>query len=186
MRPRHAPLPAVSSAVRLVFLAAAALTILSPAPAASQAPPPREALLTAARDIMTETRYCVLATLDAEGAPRLRTMDAFAPDDDMTVWLGTTRLSRKVQEIDRDGRVSLHFTAPGGSGYVSILGRARIVDDPAEKAARWKPEWEGFYSDREAEYVLIEVTPERLEILDYARGIVGDSRTWEPPSVVFR
>jgi len=34
-------------------------------------------------------------------------------------------------------------------------------------------------------YVLIEVSPEWLEILCYSRGIVGDPETWQTPVVVF-
>jgi hypothetical protein len=69
---------------------------------------------------------------------------------------------------------------------VSIVGRARLVDDPVQKASRWKPEWETLYTNRAAEYLLIEVIPERMEVVAYGRGIVGDPETWAPPSIVFR
>ena len=37
-----------------------------------------------------------------------------------------------------------------------FVGRAEIVDDPAEKAKRWKDDWAAFYSDknRGADYTL--------------------------------
>jgi general stress protein 26 len=147
---------------------------------------PRDTLLVAAREIMQAARYCALATLDETGAPRVRTMDPFAPGPDMTVWLATNRHTRKVRQMEADPRVALYYAAPDADGYVTLLGRARLVDDEAEKAARWKPEWEAFYPDRAADYLLIEVVPDRIEIVDYGRGIVGDSVTWEPPSVQFR
>lgn len=112
-------------------------------------------------------------------------MDPFAPGDDMVIWLGTHRRSRKVDQIRNDPRVAIHYLAPGGSGYVSISGTARLVDDPSEKARHWKQEWEQFYPDAEADYLLIAVTPETLEVVDYDTGIVGDPDTWEVPSVQF-
>jgi len=147
---------------------------------------PRDTLLGAAREIMESARYCALVTLDESGSPRVRTMDPFPPDADMTVWMGTNRKTRKVTEIEEDARVVLYYYSPDAVGYVAITGRAHLVDDAEEKATRWKAEWEAFYQDRESEYLLIQVTPERLEVLDYSRGIVAHPETWEPPFVVFR
>lgn len=145
----------------------------------------RDSLLAAARAVMDAAHYCALVTVDAVGVPQARTMDPFPPEDDMTVWLGTNRRTRKVEQIGANPQVTLYYQAPDGSGYVTILGRARLVDDQGEKASRWKPEWEAFYPDRARDYLLIEVVPERLEVVDYSRGIVTVSESWTPPSVVF-
>jgi general stress protein 26 len=152
---------------------------------AAEATPSRDSLIAAAREIMEASRYCALVTLDASGHPRVRTMDPFLPDDNMVIWFGTDRRTRKVQEIANDARVTLYYQAPATDGYVTVRGMARLVDDPAEKAARWKPEWGQFYPDRETTYLLIAVTPERLEIVSYSRGIVGDPDTWQPDFVEF-
>jgi len=146
---------------------------------------PSDSLVIAAREIMGTTRYCSLITLDETGRAQVRTMDPFAPDDEMVVWFGTNRKSRKVEHIRNDPRVALHYMAPSGAAYVSISGRARIVDDPSEILRLWKDEWESFYPNKEADYVLIAVKPEKLEIVDYSRGIIGDSVTWKVPSVDF-
>ena len=144
-----------------------------------------DSLVAAARAIMESARYCALITLDETGNPRVRAMDPFAPEPDLSVWLGTHRRTRKVSDIRNDPRVALYYLAPGAVGYVSLTGTARIVDDPGEAARRWKEEWEQYYADPEADYVLIEVTPLRLEVVDYRLGITGDSTTWMPPSVEF-
>jgi len=145
----------------------------------------RDLLLDSAREIMTAARFCALATVGDSDAPSIREMDPFPPDEDMTVWLGTNRHSRKVKEIAQNPRVSLFYAAPGG-GYVAITGRAVLVDDAKEKASRWKAAWDAFYSDRGSEFILIKVIPERLEILDYTKGIAGDPVTWEAPSIRFQ
>jgi general stress protein 26 len=152
----------------------------------AQTPGSQAMLLDSAREIMAMASSCVLATSRDSEAPGIRQMDPFPPEADMTVWLGTNRNSRKVKEIARNPKVSLFYSAPGGSGYVIITGKAVLVDDPKEKASRWKPAWEAFYADRAAEFILIKVVAERLEILDFRHGIVGDPATWEAPSIRFQ
>ena len=145
----------------------------------------RDALLAAARDVIAAARYTTLITLDSTGHPQARAVDPFAPDDDFVVWIGTNRRTRKVGEIRRDPRVTLYYFDELSAAYVTIRGTARVVTDSAETARRWKPEWEAFYPDRAADYVLIAVTPRRLEIVSEELGIVGDPRTWAPPAVEF-
>ena len=66
---------------------------------------------------------------------------------------------------------------------MAVVGRARLVDDPAEKKKRWKEGWEAFWPDRGESYLLVEVTPERIEIASPSRGIGGDAVTWAAPAV---
>jgi general stress protein 26 len=149
---------------------------------ANRAPDPAEA----ARRIMTAARYCALVTMGEDGRPRARTMDPFPPDDGFVVWMATNPRTRKVREIRRDRRVTLYYYDAEARGYVTLFGTARLVDDPEEKARRWKPGWEAFYPDRDRSYLLIEVTPERLEISSPADGIDNDPVTWLPRSIDLR
>lgn len=111
-------------------------------------------------------------------------MDPFPPERDFTVWLATNPRSRKVEELRKNPRVTLYY-ADGDNGYVSLHGMARIVDDGREKERRWKEEWKAYYPDRKDSYLLIEVTPVRLEIIDYKSGISGNPQTWEPSAITF-
>jgi general stress protein 26 len=151
----------------------------------SKKPLNRAELIAAAREIMTAARYCALITLDSSGRPQARTLDPFPPDENMVVWLGTNPRSRKVAEIRRNPRVTLYYFDREAQAYVTITGIARLVNDPKEKAKRWKDEWKDFYPDRAKDYLLIAVQPEKLEVVSVKKGIVGDPRTWKPPSVVF-
>lgn len=146
----------------------------------------RAELIAAAREIMTVARYCALITLDSSGRPQARTLDPFAPDENMVVWLGTNPRSRKVAEIRRNPRVTLYYFDREAQAYVTMSGTARLVNDPKEKARRWKDEWKDFYPDRAKDYLLIAVRPEKLEVVSVKKGIVGDPNTWKPPVVSFR
>ena len=68
---------------------------------------------------------------------------------------------------------------------MTIEARARLVDAAAAKEQRWKEEWRQFYPDPDATYLLIAVTPTRLEVVNYRRGVVGDTATWRVPAVEF-
>lgn len=142
-------------------------------------------LIAEAREIMTTTRYCALITIDKSGSAQARTMDAFAPDEKMSVWFGTNPLSGKVAEIRRNPRVTLHYFDRDNQAYVTIHGTARLVNDAQEKARHWKDDWKAFYPDRDKDYLLIEVRPVKLEVVNTKKGLVGDPKTWRPPTVVF-
>ena len=145
----------------------------------------RDQLVAAARAIMTAARYCALITLDSSGRPQARTLDPFLPDENMVVWLATNPRTRKVAEIRRHPRVTLYYFDREEQAYVTIYGIARLVNDVKEKAKHWKDEWKDFYPDRAKDYLLIVVKPERLEVVNVKKGIVGDPSTWKPPSVSF-
>ena len=56
-----------------------------------------------------------------------------------------------------------------------IAGQARIVDDPEKRAHYWKDSWTRYYADPDKDYTLIEVTPERLEIVSFKYKLLWDS-----------
>ena len=151
----------------------------------SSRPPDRERVITVAREIMAAARYCALITVDSTGRAHARTLDPFAPDEQMVVWLATNPRSRKVAEIKGNPRVTLYYFDREGQGYVTIYGIARLVNDLQEKTKRWKTEWQAFYPNREKDYLLIAVTPERMEVVSETKGITGDSKTWRPPAISF-
>ena len=146
---------------------------------------PNVQLRKAAREIMTAAGTCALITIDEEGLPRVRAMDAFLPEEDFTVWFGTNPKSRKVSQIKNNPNVCLYYADKDGSGYVTINGTAELVNDDAVKEKRWKEEWQAFYPNKTDDYLLIKVSPKRMEVVSYSRGIVSTSPTWEPPSLTF-
>ena len=172
--------------IRAFFLVV--VVILVAAGAQSQdtkQPSTREQLVAAAREVMISARYCALITLDSSRHPQARTLDPFPPGEDLVVWLGTNPRSRKVAAIRRNPHVTLYYFDREAQAYVTISGFARLVNDPKLKMKWWKDEWLAFYHDRAKDYLLIRVTPEKLEVVNVKKGIIGDSRTWKPPSVSF-
>jgi len=112
-------------------------------------------------------------------------MNPFPPEEDMTVWIATNSRSRKVREIQNNPRVCLYYADHSKAvGYVAIVGKAIVVDDMSEKLKRKRDYWDQAFPDWKY-LVLIKVVPERLEVLNYAHGMLNDPVTWRAPSVEF-
>jgi len=180
-------------AALLLILATCAPSSALAAPAAvpqdtspgQEATTPKERLLAAAREIIEAARFCDLVTVGEDGRPQARIVDAFAPEADFTVWVATRPATRKVAQIRAHPQATLLWFDRESLSYVELLGDAELVDDPAEKAARWKPEWQPFYADenRGEDYLLIRVRPRRLEVVSPGRGFESDPDTWLPAAV---
>ncbi len=169
----------------------------SPSPSASPAggfvhriegglPLTRADILAAAREVMTAARYCALVTRGPEGDAEARVVDAFPPDEGMSVRIATNPLTRKVEQIRRDPRVTLFYFDPRSMSAVTLVGRAEVVTDPGEKTRWWKAEWAGLYQadNHGDDYVLLRFVPARLEIVGH--GMVSDPKTWRPVSLDLR
>src|SRR5438876_8347104 len=114
-----------SGKITLRLQAAALICITLVMPSVRGQQPQRRSndkLIAAAREIMTTTRYCALITSDDRGRANARTMDAFAPDDQMIVWLATNPRSRKVVEIRRHPHVTLYYFDRENQAYVTLYG----------------------------------------------------------------
>jgi general stress protein 26 len=134
--------------------------------------------LAAARRMMIETRYCALITIGTDGQPQARTIDPSPPDERMVVTFATNPATRKVRQIERDPRVTLYYFDPVSPGYVTVIGTARLATQK-----RWLEKWTPFYPGGAGGALVYEVTPVRIEVVDVARGIMGDATTWKPPSI---
>lgn len=75
----------------------------------SAAGPPRAQVIAAAKDVMQTARYSTLITIGDDGQPEARIVDPFVPEEDLTIWIGTNPLTRKVAQIRRDPRVTLLY-----------------------------------------------------------------------------
>jgi general stress protein 26 len=144
----------------------------------------RDSILMAAREIMAASKMCGFVSMDGKN-PQIRTMDPFQPEVDFTIWLATNPASRKVKQLKRNSNVALYYADPSENGYVTVYGKAILVNDSIEKARHWKEEWNPYYPNRDTQYLLIKVVPSYLEVINYKRDLKGDPKTWQPVKVVF-
>jgi general stress protein 26 len=142
----------------------------------------RATVIAAAFDVMRSARYCTFITNGADGQPHARIVDPLIAEQEGTIWIATNPLTRKVDEITRDPRVTLTFFNAPANEYVTLFAKAVVVADAARKAAHWKKEWQPFYKNQTAgaDFMLFEVKPFRLEVSSPRHDLNNDPKTWRP------
>lgn len=143
----------------------------------------RDSLLKIARTVIDSARCRILVTVDENGKPHAREMSPFSPENNWVIWLGTSQGSRKTKQIKQNPNVVVFYYDTKGLSYVSVSGKARLVNDPDKKAKYWVEGWQKYYPDRN--YILIEVTPEKLEMCSFRYNFFWDPVTGIPASVDF-
>jgi hypothetical protein len=128
-------------------------------------PPSRDAILAASRTIITGARYATLVTVADAGQPDARIVDPFAPESDFTIWVATNSASRKAAQLARDSRVTLVYFDATSKSYVTVKGTATLVRD---------------------DYLLVRITPDTLEVVSVALGMINDPATWRPVTLKLR
>ena len=104
----------------------------------------RDTLLVAAREIIKETTYCGLVTIDSTGQPQVRTMNPFPVNDQLITWFATSRSSRKVKEIKNNPKVCVYYANHvDAKGYVDITGIAEVIDDKELLVKMKRDYWSG-------------------------------------------
>lgn len=122
-------------------------------------------------DVRLTGRIAYLATIRADGAPRVHPVSPFISHNMLFVYMEPS--SPKGKDLRRDGRYALHCSvedANGGGGEFCVRGRAVVVDDPhirtkafdAARAIGYKP------NDR---YVLFELGVEEALATIYEDGL---------------
>jgi len=161
------------------------LSAIPPSDLCAQSAVNKYTLRNAAREIMKETTYCGLVTIDSTGQPQVRTMNPFPANEEFITWFATSRNSRKAREIKANPKVCVYYADhTSAKGYVSITGTAEVIDDKALLVKMKRGYWESI-PDWQNNFVLIKVVPETMDVINYKHGLVNDPKTFKAPSVVF-
>ncbi len=130
----------------------------------------------------------MLAT-EVSGALRARPMHLVQDAYDGTLWFFTSKDSAKVFEIRKDRDVCLTFASEETETYVSLTGRARIIEDSALIEKFWNPFVAAWFpaGRQDPQIALIEVhvsagehwdstSSKVLQLFEVAKANLTDSR----------
>ncbi len=133
-------------------------------------------VLARALHLLRTNPYGFLVTVDASGGASARLIQHLGVDDEAGVVVGTSPRSRKAADVEREGRATYAVEDRASFAYVALSGPARLVDDQEERRARWEPGLQAFFPAGPGgdDFVLLEVRPERLELVDFAGGVHPD------------
>ena len=145
----------------------------------------RDTIILAAQEIINETTYCGLVTIDSLGQPQIRTMNPFPVKDDFVIWFATSRTSRKVREIKNNPKVCVYFANHlTAKGYVNINGTASVIDNRELLIQMKRDYWNGIQGWQD-KFVLIKIIPGSIEIINYKHGLNNDPDTFKAPTISF-
>jgi general stress protein 26 len=131
-------------------------------------------LLQLARKLVDDLTFCVAATHGEEGDISARIIQPLPLRDDWTVDTITSRRCRKVREIERSGRMTILYQHEQDKSYVSLMGRAEIVEDLELKRSVWKPahyRWNPEGPDDPAT-IFVRLHTERIELWSAVHGVL--------------
>lgn len=135
-----------------------------------------ERLLSLARKLIGELTFCVAVTQGEGGEANARIVQPRPLGDDWSVDVLTNRRCRKVREVERTGRLTLLYQHDQDRSYVSLVGRAEIVDDVAFKRSVWTPahdRWNPGGPDDPATIYLRLIT-ERIELWSAVHDVMPE------------
>ena len=116
-------------------------------------------------------KFAMMTTVDPDGSLNSRPMACQKTEFDGDLWFFTQKTSGKILALMRDQHVNLAYASPSDQRYISISGRAEIVEDPQKAKEIWNPSYKNWFPKglEDTNLVLIKV---RVETAD----------EWESPS----
>jgi general stress protein 26 len=95
--------------------------------------------LTKVQEIIDSIEVGMLTTMQDDGDHRSRPMQTQKLDADGCLWFLTSRSSHKTEELQKHPNVNVSYADTDAQSYVSVVGTASLVDDPAAKEELWSP-----------------------------------------------
>jgi general stress protein 26 len=130
-------------------------------------------------ELIGDVEIAMLTTVRADGrlvSRPLRTIARTGPFGG-ELWFFVHAGSNKVHDIEHDAHVNLAYAAPGRNTFVSVSGRARIVENQAKIDELWSPELALFFAGGrdERDLVLLRVDIDGAEYWDGPSTFIGQA-----------
>jgi general stress protein 26 len=115
-----------------------------------------------------EIRICLLTTFSAKDEFSSRPMATAKVEEDGSIWFFTNEYSPKSTEISKENKVTLGYSSPSDNTYITINGKAELVDDQLRKEAYFSAPVKAWFPDgvNDPRLILLKVTPESAEYWD--------------------
>ena len=96
-------------------------------------------------ELLKNIQYCMLTSVEKDGALRSRPMYTLNRDFDGKLWFFTANDSGKVEEIQTDTQVNLSYVSTDQRKFVSVSGKAAILQDRGKMADFWHPTYRAWF-----------------------------------------
>jgi general stress protein 26 len=89
------------------------------------------------RKLIKDVKYALLTTATRDGTLHSRPLTSLDWEFDGVAWFLVPRDSRLVTEVSAIPDVNLAYAAPEDDTFVSLAGRAQVLQDPARARELW-------------------------------------------------
>lgn len=141
------------------------------------------------RDLIKGIKIAGLVTRDSAGNLRSRPMTTQEAEFDGDLWFFTDRTTEKTDDLRQNAQVCVTYSSGDATKFVSISGRAELVDDRAKMRGLWSPAHKIWFPDgvEDPNLILIRVEAESGEYWEapsnkivQVAGLVKAAVTGEP------
>lgn len=115
-----------------------------------------------------EIRTCLFTTVSVKDEFSSRPMATAKVEEDGSIYFFTNEYSLKSKEISKENEVSLGYSDPSNNSYLTVNGKAELVDDKVRKEAYFSPFIKAWFPDglEDPRLILIKVSPSTAEYWD--------------------
>lgn len=121
-------------------------------------------------ELIKDIKFGMFTAHAGDGHMHSRPMTTQNKSDDRagTLWFFMSLKGQPVIDIGRDASVNIAYADPGKDSYVSVAGRARVVDDMARKKALWNTAVQAWFPGgvTDPDLALVAVGIEHVEYWD--------------------
>ncbi|CAF0980339.1 unnamed protein product [Didymodactylos carnosus] len=121
-------------------------------------------------DMVKNIKFGMLTTIEDDNSLRSRPMASKQADQfDGTLWFFTNKSSHKVDEMKKNiGRVNVSYSDISKQNYVSLSGRADIIEDKNKMKSLWTPYLKAFFPKGldDDDLALLKITVDYAEYWD--------------------
>ena len=112
--------------------------------------------------------FAMLTTVCNDGSLRSRPMSTQQFEFDGTLWFFTSTDTAKVGEIQHDQHVNVSYAKPSDQKYISVTGRASLVNDRAKIKELWNPVHKAWFPEGpdDPRLALLKVDVDKAEYWD--------------------
>lgn len=129
-------------------------------------------------ELIGDVRVAMFTTVRRDGrlvSRPLRTIETAGPFNG-ELWFFVRASSHKADEVEAEPHVNLAYAAPDRNTYVSVSGRAKLVESRAKVAELWSPAMALYFDGpQDRDLVLLRVEVDGAEYWDGPSGWFGQA-----------
>lgn len=125
-------------------------------------------------DLIRNIEVAMLTTIRPDGSIHSRPMMTQEADFTGELWFFARRSSSKIQDIAHDQDVNLAYADPGKQQYVSLYGKAQVVENADRARELWSDKYQVWFPEgpEDPDLVLLKVRAISAEYWDAPGGTV--------------